>query len=256
MFVVGETEIVFKEFPNGEFLLDHPEDEILRLRVFHELTWIYGGMEDIAKLLVLKAALNPQRLVVSFLPFSRSDKPEPGYSKPVLEVMVDFLARQFAEILVLEPHVSVSAMSDSFLDEPFVLFSIKPVLEGSGCDSVLFPDRGALIRYSTGLDSLEGLHLAIGNKKRDEHGKITEYSVIGPVGENVLIVDDLCCYGGTFIQAAEQLKSAGAKNVDLLVCHLEPAAFEGDLSKYIRKIYCAKTMERPAAPGWVVEMPI
>jgi ribose-phosphate pyrophosphokinase len=102
-------------------------------------------------------------------------------------------------------------------------------------DSLLFPDAGAQKRY------LSPLKYAVGHKHRDfESGDIQSYSILGDVGERVLIVDDLCSRGGTFIGAAKELRAKGAKEVFLLVAHLENNVFTGELFDHIDGLYTSK----------------
>ena len=65
-----------------------------------------------------------------------------------------------------------------------------------------------------------------------ETGKITGFDVVCNAdikGKNVLIVDDICCRGGTFFHSAKALKELGAKSVSVFCSHCEHAIFEGDL---------------------------
>jgi len=57
--------------------------------------------------------------------------------------------------------------------------------------------------------------------------------------KNILIIDDLCAYGGTFQLAAEQLIYKGADNIYLYVSHCENSIYKGKLIKsgLISKIF-------------------
>ena len=60
-----------------------------------------------------------------------------------------------------------------------------------------------------------------GEKVRDQlSGKITSYELKGkPEGMNVMIVDDICDGGATFVILAKALYEGGAKEVNLFVTH-------------------------------------
>lgn len=64
-------------------------------------------------------------------------------------------------------------------------------------------------------------YLITGDKARNAQGHITDYRIAGPSpeGKEVIVVDDICDGGGTFILAAEQLRAAGATKVHLLITH-------------------------------------
>ena len=59
-------------------------------------------------------------------------------------------------------------------------------------------------------------------------------------GKDILIVDDICSYGGTFLHSAWKLKQElGAGNIYLFVSHCEDSILKGELIKgdLIQKIY-------------------
>ena len=49
--------------------------------------------------------------------------------------------------------------------------------------------------------------------------------------KSIVIVDDICSYGGTFYYAAKALKELGAGNIYLHVDHCENSVLEGDMIK-------------------------
>lgn len=79
-----------------------------------------------------------------------------------------------------------------------------------------YPDAGASARYGKSDDIA-----IIGNKTRDQSsGFITDYSIEGdPSGKDILVIDDICDGGMTFILFAKELLTAGAKSVNLYVTH-------------------------------------
>jgi ribose-phosphate pyrophosphokinase len=71
-----------------------------------------------------------------------------------------------------------------------------------------------------------------GEKVRDQaSGRITSYQVVGDAkGKRVLIIDDICDGGQTFMLLTRELLSAGASQVVLFVTH-------GIFSKGIRSLF-------------------
>jgi ribose-phosphate pyrophosphokinase len=66
-----------------------------------------------------------------------------------------------------------------------------------------------------------GLEVIQGMKKRDlKTGELTGFDFYGEVrGKDLLIVDDICDGGGTFIGLAGKLRYEGAKSISLYVSH-------------------------------------
>ncbi len=92
------------------------------------------------------------------------------------------------------------------------------------------PDAGA---YKKVYDYAEKLQLPIvaANKVRSLDNNIT-LTFLGDVKDkNILIVDDICSRGGTFIKLAEQLKEQGANKLYLYITH-----FEGGCNEYKQTI--------------------
>jgi ribose-phosphate pyrophosphokinase len=85
---------------------------------------------------------------------------------------------------------------------------------------------------------------AFGIKKRDwETGKILGLDIMNTElvkGKNILIIDDICSRGGTFLHAAKALKAAGANRIFLYVTHAEKTMVEGEMYNnldLVEKIY-------------------
>lgn len=87
---------------------------------------------------------------------------------------------------------------------------------------VVYPDKGAKTRYSTLID-----HPSITlNKIRDQlTGELQMKGLVEPDaglflnGDKVLIVDDLCDGGGTFILATKELQNLGCSDIYLYTSH-------------------------------------
>ena len=96
-------------------------------------------------------------------------------------------------------------------------------------DILFFPDEGAMKRYS---DSI-GMQYAFGMKRRDWNtGAILGLDIINKElvrGRDVLIIDDICSRGGTFLHSAKALKEAGAKSVFLAITHAEDTMVSGGM---------------------------
>jgi phosphoribosylpyrophosphate synthetase len=94
-------------------------------------------------------------------------------------------------------------------------------------------------------------------KKREfDTGKIlgieVDYQIVRRLDKDphdaprALIIDDLSSRGGTFVGAAELLRSElDMQYVALLVTHMEPAGLLGDLRNKLDRVFCTDTMSFP-----------
>ena len=62
--------------------------------------------------------------------------------------------------------------------------------------------------------------------------------------KKILLIDDICSYGGTFKHSLEKLKEMGAGECNIYVTHCENSVLKGDLinSKLFKKIYTTNSI--------------
>lgn len=183
-------------------------------------------------------------LVLSYMPNARADRVfEEGNAFP-LQVTCNFVnSLKFAEVLVLDPHSDVTI---DFLNNIKVTNQLSgfvntiPPRERTSKVIVCSPDKGALEK-TTDIALYCNLEMVIANKVRDvTTGKILDTQLGTPElvkGRPVIICDDICDGGGTFIPLAKKLKEAGAESVYLYVTHGIFAKGLEPLEEYIDKIY-------------------
>ena len=248
MIILNETEVEFNSFPNGETQLLHDE---LDIRMFNNIFFKYENDGDLIKLMFLKKFMNGQcrnkdwnRLVISYMPYSRMDRSEDG-SPFTLKYVTEFInSLDFSEVIIIEPHSDVTLALLDFAKAKYVNFNLVPdVMENMEFDIekdyIFFPDAGAAKRYH----SLKGYKTLVGHKERDfKTGEIKSLKVVGdvdsiPGGAKVLIIDDLSSYGGTFVHSAIALYELGFSTVNLLVAHAENSIFKGKLFDNVDKVY-------------------
>ena len=186
------------------------------------ITWIFENEGEIFHLATLKKLLDKKgvksKLFIPTLPYARQDKDITNNSTFALHVFADMInAMKFENVRATDVH-NISKTSELIKNfknvpaEPLVIETFKK----TGADMIMFPDRGAKERYSLGeYDSV------CAEKMRDpETGYIEGYVFDADVtGRKVLIVDDLCDRGGTFLLAYDALKRRGAKEVYLYTSH-------------------------------------
>lgn len=88
-----------------------------------------------------------------------------------------------------------------------------------GNPDIFFPDKGAKTRYSF---EFTNYNILFGGKARDSQtGKLSGFRIEGGErqSDTVLIVDDICDGGGTFVGQMKILKELGYEKVYLFVTH-------------------------------------
>ena len=183
-------------------------------------------------------------LKLSYLPYARQDKDISNETTFALHTFFGLMAMAFDHITVFDPHST--HLLDQYFGESYTV--IEPELEilqaMNGCegcypDTICYPDKGASTRYPF-LNAMDSVHME--KTRIQSTGEITGVELHGEVKDKrVLIVDDLCDGGRTFIEAAKVLYAAGALEVHLYVSHgifsagLWPLHQGGIMKIYTRK---------------------
>lgn len=245
MIWLNGIQLEFETFPNGETKVNGELIQTALLKQLIDEMYImqfkYEKDSDLIQLMFVKRHLdsithNKSQLEIHYMPYSRMDRVE-GYSVFTLKYMAEFInSLNFDNVIVFEPHSDVTtALLNNCHDYYLTSNILKKVVEQIGFDKdkdyLFFPDATAQKRYG----KIKGFKQMVGFKKRDfETGKIEGLMVVGDVapqkkGYKVIIVDDLCSYGGTFLLGAKKLKERGAGDVHLIVGHCEDSIYKGNL---------------------------
>ena len=208
-----------------------------RVPVTHTITWNYENDAELFTLICLVRHYHYVKdfvLRMPYVPHARMDRvknPEDVFTLKYFCEVINSL--NFFEVVIDDPHseVCVALLNNVRVHTPEK--NVKKVINMINDDSLVmfYPDKGAMKRYDGMLD----LPYAYGEKKRNwETGRIEGLEIVGAenVKDNaVLIVDDICSYGGTFARAAQELHKAGAAAVYLYVTHCEDNIHKGDIFK-------------------------
>lgn len=232
---------VFK-YPNGELGIKVKDV----IRTLEEINWItlkYEGNDDIIALIFLKGWLDELGLEASlniyYVPYSRMDR-EDGNNLFTLKQfcgIINYL--NFKCVVMYEAHSDVTpALINRSVSFPIDLDSIiNEILPNEGfsfrvdTDFIALPDAGAQKRY----DVPESYNTITGMKRRNpSDGKIEFLGLLGKnmerlPGSTVVIVDDICSKGYTFLEMAKQLKVLGVGKILLVVAHCENSVYDGEL---------------------------
>lgn len=212
------------QFPGGEWHATVPQYRPqAHVHVFAKLrTW-----EDVGKLLAVADAVQTQGLRVylfaPYFPGMRMDRNPEGTNELGVRVYGNLLQLVGRNVTTVDPHseVGVTILRDIFYSVKIIdptLF-IADLIEDTP-SIVLSPDKGAASRAAATAIRL-GCGVVQADKKRDfATGALTGFSVprLGDV-ERILIPDDICDGGGTFVGLLEEIRKQTEAPVDLYVSH-------------------------------------
>jgi len=248
MFLINDLPGLFESFPDGTRRINicTNSDRVV-------LKWYYEKDEEII-LLFIARHLREQLLVrelslyMPYIPHARMDRVKNQEEVFTLKYFCEFVnSLHFDRVIVRDAHSNVAlALLHNVVSEPIEGFIKKLTgkLLDPQKDIIFYPDEGSCKRYA---ELLQFPH-AFGLKKRDwKSGRILGLEIYGQLPEapfNVLIIDDISSYGGTFLHSAKKLKELGAGKVYLYVTHCENSVLNGELlnSGLVEKIFTTKSI--------------
>lgn len=219
-----------------------------------EIEWLYENDEELILLYFITKHIRENKEVESvilkmpYIPNARMDRVKNKDEVFTLKYFADFINNlNFDKVIVRDPHSYVSLALINNVECEDISVKIKKLanrLLVKENDIIFYPDEGACKRYS----EMIGLSNAFGIKKRNfRTGKIEGLEVMGDIPRenfNVLIVDDICSYGGTFYHSAKKLKELGADKIYLYITHCENNILKGELLKedLIEKVFTTESI--------------
>jgi ribose-phosphate pyrophosphokinase len=224
MFYVNEVPIKPTIFPDGTSQIWNLPNQLCDHKQY-TIRWKFDSEGEITHLAQLYDLLSHNTTRISlyfdYLPYGRQDKEISNDTTFALRSFAKLInSMSFKEITIMDPHSSVA--TDILMAKAvYPIEMVEKVMLVTGSDGVCYPDKGAFEKY-TKIYQYAELH---GNKVRDQKtGKITSYELAdsqfgAPCGFKVLIVDDICDGGATFVLLAKALYERGAKEVNLFVTH-------------------------------------
>lgn len=196
-------------------------------------------------------------LIIPYFPYGRQDRVCNRGEALSVKVMADLInSLHCNRVTIFDPHSDVT----SNLLKNCQVISHAEIVERSGLLELikskglmlLSPDAGAekrvslvaqkLARVGRGMNTVKILSA---KKQRAPYtGKIAAVSVYDgkATGEDIIILDDICDGGRTFIELAKSLQKMGAKDIYLYVTHGIFSQGLEVLKKYFKHIYCFHTM--------------
>ncbi len=174
---------------------------------------------DVMALLMTTDALRraypglPLTLRMPYVPYARQDRVcNPGEALGA-RVFCDLInAQNYAQVVVMDPHSDVTPALLNRVAIEEVAPLIGRVVASLGDVALVAPDAGARKRVQALAKQLGGLPVVFAEKVRDTRtGEIVATSVVGELpNSKLLVVDDICDGGRTFIELAAALKDKQA----------------------------------------------
>ena len=185
--------------------------------------WRFESEAEVMHLAQLAALLRhygrPATLDIRCLPYARQDKPVRNDRTFALYAFAPILnAMGWEKVILHDPHSPVvrdlidRAVIRGFQDEALDAY------RRTGSSLMCFPDDGARFKYHADFPNVPNVWA---QKTRDQAtGELGEATLTGDVANaRVLIVDDICDGGATFVRLASALRAGRAAKVCLFVSH-------------------------------------
>lgn len=220
------------------------------------IVWTFESMAELSTVIMIakdaKDRGAPVELFMPYIPNARMDRAHDEDVFTLKWFTSELNKCGFGRVCVFDPHSDVAPALIDKCEAWTPINEIVTVIKETKPDVIYFPDAGAMKRYEELVRStvhytgVEGFRIIHGDKKRDwSTGKIIGLDIVGEVkpGENVLMIDDICSYGGTMFYSAKKLEELGAGYIDMYVSHCENSILDPkrchlfDDPNLIRRVY-------------------
>ncbi len=208
-----------------------------------QILWIFDSEVELFHVLQLNRLLKFEYdgnvlLEIPYLPYARQDKEINNESTWALHLFSEILkSAQFQEVRTFDQH-----SAQYFTNQSAQAFHQEVINH----DIICFPDKGARTRYP----HLYEMPYVFFDKVRNQLTGQIEGLTLSLNGQNIsgksiVIVDDLCDGGGTFVHATRELEKHRPLSVDLCVSHgLFSKGQRVLLDAGIRKIFTTNSLRR------------
>lgn len=264
MIKIAGEKVIFKEFPNHETLLKEHipliKSSLLNKDSPINIKFKYIDDKSLMELYILKQEIDEKfpnqktHLQITYFPYSRMDRGSNSTCFTLKHISKFINDLKFDSISIGEPHsdVCINMVNNAYAEwytrelllDCLSLYDFNPSI-----DAVLFPDKGARKRYGNILanEIPNGCNIIVGEKERDfETGRIESLQLTSSkkTARNVIIIDDLCSYGGTFIKALDALRCMNINKAILAVGNCEESIIKGELLKHdlLEKVYTTNSI--------------
>ncbi len=169
-------------------------------------------------------------LQFNYLPYARYDRAMKENDSFSLKAFADIInSMNFNRVLLIDPHSNVGQIllknSDVIIDQLTAILLSNVITCNNSYDYIVSPDFGA-IKKATSISEYYNIPLLISLKKRDVSTGYTVFDKlliddsVDLTDKKLLIVDDICDGGATFVNLAKGIKDLyNIKSIDLFVTH-------------------------------------
>lgn len=255
-------QVTVGHYPSGEPLIKHPylldaQGDTHIERVMVQTTHVDELMNALFFVDFLRDRGNgPMELLLPYVPGARQDRSNPPDGDLLFtarSVAAAINARGFSRVVVFDPHSDVTpALIERCRALPAVAFVRPPAGKYQG---VLSPDGGAEKRAFKVAQQL-GVPMFHAWKRRDPgDGRLNGFGcepINLPAGSRLLVVDDICDGGGTFLGLRSMVSEF---DVDLFVTHGLFTQGSRKLTEVFHHVYCTDSMVDADREG-VIEIKI
>lgn len=204
---------------------------------------------DLMELLILTDAYKrycggaTPSVCIPYIPYARQDRVANEGEALSIKVFADIInAQHYKTVFVMDPHseVSLALIDNVRIISPIDDNYLRKVIDNYDDCIVLAPDAGA---YKRLCKTIKDVPLIYATKQRNtKTGALSNVELhVGDVDlqdKRIVVVDDICDGGGTFLLLAKELDNAGITNAfELYVTHGIFSAGPDVLSQAYDKIY-------------------
>ena len=200
---------------------------------YFEVTARLQSAQDIIELMMLNEVIDrvhpnaTKCLKIPYMPYARQDRitqASRAFSLKVFAKIINDL--KFDRVISYDLHSDVtSALINNLTEVPQIFCmstctELRHEIQHGKIQAIVSPDAGAYKKASAIANQFD-VPLIIAVKARDTAtGELSGQSILSQeVPNSVLIVDDICDGGRTFIALANALKLAGAEHISLYITH-------------------------------------
>jgi len=166
-------------------------------------------------------------LKLPYAPYARQDRVCNSGESLTVKVFTNLInSCNFSAVKILDPHSDVvtSLINKVIVEDSSKIlreFCLSGGIEGVEDLTLVSPDFGATKKVEKLAKELGHTSIIQGTKERDlKTGALSGFGFYGDVkGKDLLIVDDICDGGGTFVGLTKELEDAGCRSISLYVTH-------------------------------------
>jgi len=258
------SDISFKvsKFPDGQQSITIAP---IRTNVTIQIRSKLNSFKDLELIICANKALRNEEcsdkisLYVPYFLGARSDRKfETGGTNYLKDVICPLINGQnFDRVTVIDPHSDVTeALLNNFYKKDNVDLVNWALRDINSTNYLLVsPDAGALKKVFNVAEKINyKKDIIIASKHRDVSGKITHTEVpfsVNDAGKDMIIIDDICDGGRTFIEIAKTIKNKQMLSsatpihgkIYLIVTHGIFSAGYDELANYFDTIYCTNSIQ-------------